>query len=149
VAREYVLPIRTYHWNSRLQSNRGLIQRFLSSIASTLGQIQQGRLRAIAVSTTQRSKVLPDVPTVHEAGLAGYDASSWYGLIAPAALPAAVHSRLSADMVKTLEQGDVKERLASQGIVPAVGGSEEMRKYVMAEIPKWTKVIREAKIPPQ
>jgi tripartite-type tricarboxylate transporter receptor subunit TctC len=67
----------------------------------------------------------------------------------PAATPPAILSRLSNDMIKALEFSDVKDRLVSQGIVPAAGGSEEMRKYVMAEIPKWAKVIREAKIPPQ
>jgi tripartite-type tricarboxylate transporter receptor subunit TctC len=120
-----------------------------SSITTTLGPIQQKRLRALGVSTTKRSAVLPGVPTIHEAGLPGYDASSWYGLITPAATPPAIMSRLSNDMIKTLEFADVKERLVSQGIVPAVGGTEEFRKYIMAEIPKWTKVIREAKIPPQ
>jgi tripartite-type tricarboxylate transporter receptor subunit TctC len=70
-------------------------------------------------------------------------------LILPVATPPAIVSRLGNDMTKALEFADVKERLVSQGIVPAVGGGDEFRKYIMAEIPKWTKVIREAKIPPQ
>ena len=134
---------------STIATVSGEAQLMFSSIASTLGPIQQKRLRAIAVSTTKRSAVLPDVPTVHEAGVPGYDASSWYGLILPAATPAPILARLSNDMVKSLQFDDVKERLVSQGIVPAAGGSDEFRKYILAEIPKWTKVIREAKIPPQ
>ncbi len=134
---------------STIATVSGEAQLMFSSIASTLGPIQQGRLRAIAVSTAKRSAVLPNVPTVSEAGLPGYEASSWYGLILPVATPPAIVSRLGNDMTKALESADVKERLVSQGIVPAVGGSEEFRKYIMAEIPKWTKVIRDAKIPPQ
>jgi tripartite-type tricarboxylate transporter receptor subunit TctC len=134
---------------STIATVSGEAQLMFSSIASTLGPIQQKRLRAVGVSTTKRSAVLPDVPTVHEAGLPGYDASSWYGLIVPVATPAAILSRLSNDMIKALEFADVKERLASQGIIPAVGGTDEFRKYMAAELPKWAKVIRDAKIPPQ
>ena len=107
------------------------------------------RLRAIGVSTLKRSAALPDVPTISEAGLPGYDASSWYGLIVPSATPAAIVNRLGGDTAKALEHNEVKERLVSQGIVPALGGPDEFRKYILAEIPKWTKVIRDAKIPPQ
>ena len=120
-----------------------------SSIASMLGQIQQGRLRVLAVSSAKRSLVLPNVPTVSEEGLAGYEASSWYGLIVAAATPPAVVSRLSNETVKALALAEVKERLSSQGIEPVAGGADDFRKYVMAEIPKWAKVIRDAKIPPQ
>jgi tripartite-type tricarboxylate transporter receptor subunit TctC len=135
---------------STIATVSGEAQLMFSSIASTLSQIQQQRrLRAIAVSTHKRSAVLSDVPTVHEAGLFGYDASSWYGLIVPVATPPAVLAWLSNDMIEGLEFTDGKERLVSQRIVPAAGGTGEFRKYVMAEIPKWARVIREAKIPPQ
>jgi tripartite-type tricarboxylate transporter receptor subunit TctC len=134
---------------STIATISGEAQLMFSSLATTLSPIEQGRLRALAVSTPKRSAALPHVPTVHEAGLSGYDASSWYGLIVPAATPPAILARLSNDMIKALEFNDVKERLVSQGIVPALGGTDEFRKYIMAEIPKWTKVIRDAKIPPQ
>ena len=137
---------------STIATVSGEAQLMFSSLATTLSPIEQGRLRAIAVSTPLRSAALPQVPTVSEAGLPGYDASSWYGLIVPAATPPAILNRLSGDMVKALEFPEVKERLVSQGIVPAGGntaGSEPFRRYVMAEIPKWAKVIRDAKIPPQ
>jgi len=134
---------------STIATVSGEAQLMFSSIASTLSQIQQGRLRVLAVSSMRRSLALPKVPTVSEAGLPGYDASSWYGLVMAAATPPAIVSRLSHESVKALESPDVKERLASQGIEPLGGGSEEFRKYFMAEIPKWAKVIKNAKIPPQ
>ena len=127
----------------------GEAQLMFSSIASMLSQIQQGRLRALAVSSAKRSIVLPHVPTVSEEGLKGYEASSWYGLIVAAATPPAVVSRLSTETVKALALADVKERLSGQGIEPVAGGAEDFRKYVLAEIPKWAKVIRDTKIPPQ
>lgn len=134
---------------STIATVSGEAQLMFGSLATTIAPIQQKRLRALAVSTSRRSAVLPDVPTVSEAGLPGYEASSWYGLIVPAATPPAILSRLSNDMIKALEFAEVKERLVSQGIVPAAGGSEEFRKYILAEIPKWAKVIRDANIPPQ
>jgi tripartite-type tricarboxylate transporter receptor subunit TctC len=127
----------------------GEAQLMFSSIASTLGQIRQGRLRALAVSTRQRSAALPQVPTVHESGVPGYDSSSWYGLVMAAGTPAPIVQRLSDDMIKSLAGKDMQQRLLSQGIDPVAGGSEEFRGYVAAEIPKWAKVIREAGIPAQ
>ncbi len=132
---------------STIATVSGEAQLMFSSIASMLTQIQQGRLRALAVSSSRRSIVLPNVPTVSEKGLTGYEASSWYGLIVAAATPPAIVSRLSAETVKAL--ADVTERLSSQGIEPVTGGAEDFRKYVAAEIPKWAKVIRDAKIPSQ
>ena len=134
---------------STIATVSGEAQLMFSSIASTLSQIQQGRLRVIAVSTMKRSAILPKVPTVHESGVPGYDSSSWYGLVMAAATPAAIVTRLSNDMVKALAASDMRERLSSQGIDPVLGGTEEFRKYITAEIPKWAKVIRDAKIPPQ
>ena len=134
---------------STIATISGEAQLMFSSLATTLSPIEQGRLRALAVSTPKRSAALPQVPTVSEAGLPGYEASSWYGLIVPAATPPAILARLSNDTIRALEFNEVKERLVSQGIVPAAGGTEEFRKYIGAEIPKWTKVIRDAKIPPQ
>ncbi len=134
---------------STIATVSGEAQLMFGSIASALAQIQQGRLRAIAVSSMKRSVALPDVPTVHEAGVPGYDASSWYGLVMAAATPAPIVARLSNDMMKALATSEMKERLSNQGIDPVAGGSDEFRKYIAAEIPKWAKVIREAKIPPQ
>jgi len=127
----------------------GEAQLMFSSPAAVMGQVREGRLRAIAVSGTTRSAVLPDVPTLAEAGLAGYDATSWYGFLAPAGTPRPAISKLGAETVKALTAADLKDRLISQGIEPARGGVEEFAGYLNAEIAKWAKVIKAAGIPPQ
>lgn len=120
-----------------------------SAITSTLTQIQAGRLRAIAVSSARRSVALPDVPTVSEGGLPGYEASSWYGIFLPAAAPKAVVSKLSSEIVKALDAPDVKERLLNQGIEPTPANADDFAKYLNAEMTKWAKVIKDARIPAQ
>ncbi|MGH8662382.1 MAG: tripartite tricarboxylate transporter substrate-binding protein [Burkholderiales bacterium] len=114
-----------------------------------MAQLQQGRMRAIAVSGTRRSEVLPDVPTMAEAGLPGYDATSWYGMLAPAAAPRPAVLRLSDESVTALAARDLKDRLLALGIEPAKGGVDEFAGYLEAEIAKWAKVITAAGIPPQ
>ena len=127
----------------------GEAQLLFSSPAAVIGQIRDGRLRAIGVSGTTRTAILPDVPTVAEAGLAGYDATSWYGMLAPTGTPRAAISKLSEESTKALGAADLKERLLAQGIDPAKGGVEEFAAVLKAEIPKWEKVIKGARIPPQ
>ena len=127
----------------------GEAQLMFSSPAAVLGQIKEGRLRPIAVSGTTRSAVLPDVPTVAEGGLAGYDATSWYGALAPAGTPRPAISKVGEETTKALAAADLKDRLISQGIEPARGGVEEFTGYLGAEIVKWAKVIKAAGIPPQ
>ena len=127
----------------------GEAQLMFSSPAAVMSQIKEGRLRALAVSGTARSAVLPGVPTLAEAGIAGYDATSWYGMLAPAGTPRAVITRLGDETIKALGAADLKERLIVQGIEPARGGVEEFASYLNAEIPKWAAVIKAAGIPPQ
>jgi tripartite-type tricarboxylate transporter receptor subunit TctC len=127
----------------------GEVDLVFSSPAAAIGLVKQGRLRAIAVSGSTRSSLVPEVPTMAEAGIAGYDATSWYGLLAPAAAPRAAISKLGEETVKALTTADLRERLLAQAIDPAKGGVEEFTKLLAAEIPKWEKVIAAAKIPPQ
>ena len=127
----------------------GEVQLIFSSPAAVMSQIREGRLRALAVSGTTRSAVLPDVPTLSEAGLTGYDATSWYGLLAPTGTPGPVIFRLGDETTKALTTADLKERLLNQGIEPAKGGTEEFAAYLNLEIPKWARVIKAAGIPPQ
>lgn len=127
----------------------GEVQWAFASIAAALPHAQQHRLRVLGVTSSHRSAALPDVPTLHEAGLAGYDANSWYGMLAPAATPRAVVARLGAHAEKALAIADVKSRLLSQGVEPAAGGVAEFSAYLKTEIPKWTMVIKAAAIPPQ
>jgi tripartite-type tricarboxylate transporter receptor subunit TctC len=127
----------------------GETQLTFASMGASIPLVQQGRLRALAVSGLKRSIALPDVPSVSEAGVKGYDATSWYGMLAPAATPQAVISRIGEDAVKALGDAQLRERLLSQGIEPASGGVDEFSGYFNAEVTKWAKVIRDAAIPPQ
>ena len=127
----------------------GEVQLMFSSPAAVMAQTRDGKLRPLAVSGTARSAVLPGVPTMIEAGIAGYDATSWYGFLAPAGTPRPAISRLSDETVKALTAPDLKERLVGQGIEPARGGVEEFTGYLNSEILKWAKVIKAAGIPPQ
>jgi len=127
----------------------GEVQMAFASIAAVLPHVQQNRLRAIAVSSTKRSSALPDVPTMHEAGLPGYDANSWYGMFAPAATARPIIAKLGAETAKAMTVADVKARLVSQGVEPATGGVQEFSAYLKTEIPKWASVIKAANIPPQ
>jgi tripartite-type tricarboxylate transporter receptor subunit TctC len=127
----------------------GEAQLTFSSVAAALAHAQEGKLRAIGVSGTARSAVLPGTPTIAEAGLPGYDATSWYGFLAPSATPRPVIARLGDETVKALSAADLREKLVSQGIEPAKGGVDEFSGYLSAEITKWAKVIKTAGIPPQ
>jgi tripartite-type tricarboxylate transporter receptor subunit TctC len=127
----------------------GETQLTFASVAASTPPVKQGRLRAIAVSGSKRSIALPDVPSVSEAGVEGYEASSWYGMLAPAATPQAVISRIGQEAVKALGDAQLKERLLAQGIEPAAGGVEEFGPYFNSEVTKWAKVIKDAAITPQ
>jgi tripartite-type tricarboxylate transporter receptor subunit TctC len=127
----------------------GETQLAMSSVGASIPAMRQGKLRALAVSGAKRSAALPDIPSVAEAGVAGYEASSWYGMLVPAKTPAAVVQRLGELSVKALADAQLKERLLAQGIEGATGGVEEFGNYLNVEIAKWAKVISAAAIPPQ
>lgn len=116
------------------------------SIAVTQPQIRQGKLRVIALSSSKRSLALPDVPTVSEAGLPGYEASSWYGLFVPSGTPKSVISNLNSGVNRSLNTSEVKDRLVSQGFEPAGGSAEDFTRYLNTEIAKWARVVKETKI---
>ena len=132
-----------------LATMTGETQLAFSSVGASVPQVKQGRLRALAVSGLKPNAALPGVPTAHEAGVPGFDATSWYGLFAPSQTPQAVIAKLGEQSVKALSDAQLKERLLSQGIEPAAGGVEEFSRYLNSEIPKWAKVIKAAAIPPQ
>ena len=127
----------------------GETQLAFSSVGASIPPIRQGKLRALAVSGSTRSAALPEVPSVAEAGVAGYDATSWYGMLVPAKTPQGIVARLGEHAVKALADAQLKERLFAQGIEPATGGVEQFESYLAAEIPKWARVIKAAAIPPQ
>jgi tripartite-type tricarboxylate transporter receptor subunit TctC len=108
--------------------------------------IQSGKLRALAVTSAKRVKSLPNVPTMVEAGVPGYDLVSWQGIFAPAGTPKDVVQRLNAELVKILKQPDVRERFESLGLEPVGNTPEEFAAFQKAEVAKWAKVVKDAKI---
>jgi len=115
------------------------------NLPSALPHIKAGKLKALAVTSGQRSAALPDVPTVAEAGgpaLKGYEATSWFGLLAPAGTPAEVVSRVHAEAAKALSAPALKERLESQGAIPSGIGSAEFTKWIDSETRKWAQVVK-------
>jgi tripartite-type tricarboxylate transporter receptor subunit TctC len=108
---------------------------------SCIGQLKAGRLRGLAVSTAQRSPFLPDLPTVAEAGVPGYDTSAWYALVVPTGTPGDVIARVNAETAKVLALPDVKARLDSTGMVPQPSSPEDLGRKIHAEIAKWAKVV--------
>lgn len=127
----------------------GEAQVFFSSPAAVIAQVKAGRLRPLGMSGTRRSAVLPGVPTIAEAGVPGYDATSWYGMLVPSAAPRAAITLLSGESMKALATPDIQERLTKLGIEPAKGGVDEFTPHFAAELAKWAKVIKAAGIPPQ
>ena len=101
-------------------------------------------LRALAVSGAKRSPLLPDAPTVSEAGLPGFDVTSWYGMFGPAALPRELVVKVNGDIASVLMAPDVKDRLASSGAEPAHTTPEDLGKLVREEVAKWAKVVADS-----
>jgi tripartite-type tricarboxylate transporter receptor subunit TctC len=122
----------------------GQVQSFLSSVPSALGHIKTGRLRALAVTSAKRSAEMPDVPTIAESGYAGFEANTWYGLLAPAGTPAPVVARLNAAANRVLAMPDVRQRLASEGGDALGGTPEQFAAFLRAEHAKWGRVVKES-----
>jgi tripartite-type tricarboxylate transporter receptor subunit TctC len=115
-------------------------------IPAAAPHIKSGKLRAIAVVAPQRSAALPEVPTVAEAGLADFDVTTWYGVLAPAGTPRNVITRLNAELVKVMHAPELREKLAATGTDPLTSTPEEFAAYIKREIAKWGDVIRRAGI---
>jgi len=122
----------------------GQVQSFMSSVPSALSQIRAGRLRAIAVSSATRARELPEVPTIAEAGYKGFEASTWYGLLAPAGTPAPIIARLNAEVNRVLKTPEVRERLAAEGGEALGGSPEQFASFLKAEHAKWGRVVKES-----
>jgi tripartite-type tricarboxylate transporter receptor subunit TctC len=119
----------------------GQVQLASMGFPPAVPQIKNGRLRALAVSSLKRSPILPDVPTVHESGLRGFEVSSWYGIFAPVATPKQVVAKVNADMQAILASADMKAKLAPLGAEPAPTSPEDFARFVRADIDKWAKVV--------
>jgi tripartite-type tricarboxylate transporter receptor subunit TctC len=120
----------------------GQVQLFISTLGPALPHVKSGRLRALGVTTLKRSGYLPDLPTIGEAGVAGYEYSTWYGIWLPAGTPRAIANKLYGEIAKLVVSAEVGEELASQGVEPLLMPPERFDAYCRAEIEKWAKVIR-------
>jgi tripartite-type tricarboxylate transporter receptor subunit TctC len=120
----------------------GQVNMMFDNMPSSLPHVKAGRLRAIAVTSAKRSPAAPDVPTIAESGVPGYEAVAWFGVLAPAGTPPAIVNKLNAEIVKVLKSPDVAQRLASQGAEPVSNTPEEFSAYIKTEMVKWAKVIK-------
>ena len=124
----------------------GQVAMMFGNMASTMPHVQAGRLRAIAVTSKQRSSAAPQLPTMAESGLPGYEATAWFALLAPAHTPESVINRINAETVAALSLPEVRERLAGLGADALPSTPAELGAYIKTELIKWGKVIREAGI---
>lgn len=124
----------------------GQVDMMFDAITTMAEQARAGKVRAIATSGRQRSSVLPDVPTLHEAGLPGYEATIWLGLMAPRATPPAIVRQLNEAVTKIISQSAVRELWAKQGATPLLMSPQEFERYTREDIAKWAKVIQSAGI---
>jgi len=122
----------------------GEVQVMFGTLVAILPHIKAGRLRALAVTGRNRSALLPEVPTLAEAGLPGYEAGSWYGILAPSGTPAAVVTRLNAEINSAIRQPEVRERLAAEGAEVVGGAPEEFAFHIRGELERMKKLVRTA-----
>jgi tripartite-type tricarboxylate transporter receptor subunit TctC len=122
----------------------GQVQVMFATSASVIPHVRAGKLRALAVTAARRSPSVPELPTVSEAGVPGFEATTWHGVVVPAATPAALVERMNRDIVAVLGLPDLRERLAGLGAEVITGTPRDFAGYIAAEIPKWAKVVRDS-----
>ena len=124
----------------------GQISMIFDNMPSVIQQVKSGRLKALAVTSAQRNAQLPEIPTIQELGVVGYEVWSWFGLLAPAATPKPIVDKLNATIVDIIKQPDVQAKIIELGAVPVPETSAEFGAFIEAETLKWAKVIKEANI---
>jgi len=122
----------------------GQVQLIFDSMPSAMPHVKSGKVRALAVTTAKRSATVPELPTVAESGVPGFDISTWYGVWAPAGTPRDIVNKISLEIAKALKQPAVRERLAALGAEPVGNTPEEFAAYCQAELAKWSKIVRES-----
>ena len=122
----------------------GRVTMMFDNMPSSLPLVREGKLRALGVTSAKRSPAAPDIPTLAEAGLPGFEAVSWFGLFAPANTPRPVVDKLQAEVSKILKSPDISKRLLDLGLEPAGGTPEELAAYKKSEIAKWSKVVKDS-----
>ena len=124
----------------------GQIDVMFDNVPNVIGHVRAGKMKAIAVSTAQRSALAPEVPTVAEAGVPGYELSVWFGVLAPAGTPRDIVARLNAEIVKVLNSPDIKDRFAKQGVEIRTSTPDQFGDFLKTEVARWAKVIKDAGI---
>lgn len=124
----------------------GQIDVMFDNVPNVIGHVRAGKMKALAVSTAQRSALAPEVPTVAEAGVPGYELAVWFGVLAPAGTPRDIVARLNAEIVKVLNSPEVKDRFAKQGVEVRTSTPEQFGEFLRAEVARWARVIKEAGI---
>lgn len=114
----------------------------ITGMVALMPHVKSGRLKLLGVATLKRLAIMPNVPTINESGVPGYDANQWYGVLAPAATPRDIVAKLHADIVKVLARPDVKERLAADGAEPVANAPEQFAAHIKAEIARWAPVVK-------
>jgi tripartite-type tricarboxylate transporter receptor subunit TctC len=120
----------------------GDVQFMFDNLASAMAQVKAGKVRALAVTTSIRSTLVPDLPTMSEAGLPGFDIATWYGLLAPAATPKDVIAKWNAEVTRILNTPEVRDRLAAQGAAAAPTTPEQFATFIGREIPKYARIVK-------
>jgi len=124
----------------------GQVSLMFNSMPSVLQHVKSGRLKGIAVSTAKRSPAAPDIPTVAEAGVPGFNYATWYGIFGPAGMPKPIVAKLNGEIVRILQDKELAQRLAREGAEPAPGTPEELARYMRSEHDQWKKTIAAAKL---
>ncbi len=119
----------------------GHVPLMFGALPSTLPGVKAGKLRILAISSARRSPVLPEVPTVAEAGVPGYELTSWYGVLAPAGTPSTIVTQLNAEIVKALNTPEVKARLSGEGAEPVGNSPAQFQAFIRTEIDKYAKIV--------
>ena len=122
----------------------GNVQIIFSTVSTAIGQIKSGRVRALAMTGTKRFVLMPELPTIAQAGVAGFAVNNWYGVFVPAGTPKEIVARLNGEIVKVLNMADAKQRLLESGIETTPSTQEQFVAYILAETKKWAKVVKDA-----
>jgi tripartite-type tricarboxylate transporter receptor subunit TctC len=124
----------------------GQVSLMTTSAATAMPHVRSGRLKALGVTGADRAPTLPDLPTVSEAGLKGYEVTGWYGVLVPARTPAAVVAKMNAEIVRIVSSAEVSERLTGMGLIPRTTTPQEMGAVIARDAAKWAKVVKQAGI---
>ena len=124
----------------------GQVNILFDNTPNVLPHIRAGKLRALGVTTAKRSSFTPELPTVAESGVPGYEVTAWFGLVAPANTPRDIVAKLNAEVNRVLALPDTKDRFQKAGVEPTGGSTEDFARFIRGEVDKWGKVVRDASI---